>query len=568
MNTTFIFKQILRIALLTTAAGIIPAWASVPPPPVNQNLGIPDGVLNDMTFQTCLGCHGDPVSAPAPVNIGYLPDRHHLRVDTPIEEYTASPFAGDSPDGTHKCITCHKVDWVDDSSRPLGGYFEFALDPTEPAFRDCLNCHEQKDGIASVHHLTLKAQEAQCPLCHGSLINFPYGDHYIPDYDISFITPWPGDNYDTSSPSNQFDPPIADYNGRRKGNCEHCHFSGTDQVTGRVIPTNEATHHGTGVGQPNSGSVHGCDLCHDTTTPNHTIRGCEKCHGVSSLHNIEFDRNGDGITPGGEEPFWGHIGSPANCRGCHGNFKGASTEAILQSDSGPIAGSNVVPTFSHMGMGRGMGHRSRSSRSPSTAALRTTRQLPQSVDSRTLSFTGSGFISQVASPDGPVKIIAKLVLTNKNGETFEYEPTLSTPTVLEYVLPENLESGSYDVHLAKKSVVSPIANLVIRPQISVDDISCDNGEVVINGSGFISHLDAENSGTNITNSKTLEKCSVDSWEDHKIIANCGLEAVENIQINSIFGDTLANASCKNSSNGRPDWWSLWSWFASWGWSGR
>ncbi|MCF6236651.1 MAG: cytochrome c family protein [Gammaproteobacteria bacterium] len=567
MKTSLIFKQTLRTLLCTIAIFTTPAWASVPPPPVNQNIGIPDGVLNDMTFQTCLGCHGDPVNAPAPVNIGYLPDRHHLRVDTPIEEYSASPFPEASPSGDHKCITCHKVDWVEDSSRPLGGYFKFALDPTEPIFRDCLTCHEQKPGIASVHHLTPKAQDALCPLCHGSLIDFPYGDHYIPDYDISFITPWPGDNYDSSSPSNQFDPPVASYNDRRKGNCEHCHFSGTDQVTGLVIPTNRETHHGTGVGQPDSGSVHGCDLCHDTTPPNHTIRGCEKCHGVSSLHNIEFDRNGDGITPGKEEPFWGHIGSPANCRGCHGNFAGASTEAILQSDQGLSSGANIVPTITHMGMGK----RSHRSRNLSSASL-STRQLQQapqqSTDSRTLSFTGSGFTSKIASPDGTIEIIAKLVLTNKTGETFEYEPSKSTPTTLEYILPENLESGSYDVHLAKKSIISPIANLVIRPDLIVSDISCDSGEVVINGSGFISYLNAESSGTNITNSKTSEECSIESWEDHKIIANCGTGSVENIKINSIFGDTLANAACEGSSTGRPDWWSLWSWFASWGWAGR
>ena len=560
-----IFKKILQIVMLTIVAGATSVWASIPPPPVNQNLGIPDGVLNDMTFQTCLGCHGDPANAPAPVNIGYLPDRHHLRVDTPIETYTASPFPGDSPDGTHKCITCHKVDWVADASRPLGGYFKFALDPTEPLFRDCLNCHEQKPGIASVHHLTPKAQDAQCPLCHGSLVNFPYGDHYIPDYDISFITPWPGDNYDSSSPSSQFSPPVASYNDRRKGNCEHCHFSGTDQITGLVIPTNMETHHGTGVGQPDSGSVHGCDLCHDTTPPNHTIRRCEACHGVSSLHNIEFDRNGDGITPGGEEPFWGHIGSPANCRGCHGNFKGASTEAILQSDTSSSPGSNIVPTFGHMGMGR---RSTNSTRSMVSRAVNSQASQQQAIDSRTLSFTGSGFISKIASPDGTIEIVAKLVLTNKNSEIFEFKPSRSTPTELEYILPESLAPGSYDVHLAKKSVISPIANLVIRPNIVVNDINCDNGEVVINGSGFISYLNAENSGTNITNPATSKECSIESWEDHKIIANCGTGAVENIKINSIFDSTVADAACEGSAGGRPDWWSLWTWFASWGWAGR
>ncbi len=550
------FKQLLKIAIFITMAGATAtAWSNIPPPPVNQNLGIPDGVMNDMTFHTCLGCHGDPVNAPAPVNIGYLPDRHHLRVDTPIGKYSASPFPDDSTDGTHKCITCHKVDWVTEPSRPLGGYFKFALDPAEPVFRDCMSCHEQRPGIASVHHLTEKAQEAQCPICHGSLVNFPYGDHYIPDYRASMITPWPGDNYnEPSSPSSQYDPPIADYNGRRTGNCEHCHFSGTDQVTGRMVPTNYETHHGTGVGQPNSGSEHGCDICHDFSPPGHTIRGCQKCHGAISLHTIEFDAKGDGISPGSEEPFMGHIGNAMNCNGCHINWQ--ITGGLPNGGFGPSPQSNVTPIIEHVQVGGNNTSKTRSI---------TATQLPES---KVLSFTGSGFISTIKTDEGSVEIVAKLVLTNKEGLTFEYEPTASTPITLEFTLPKDLAPGSYDVHLAKRTLKSPIINLAIRPDVSVSDISCDNGEIKINGNGFINHLNTENSGTNIVNMETSEKCNIESWSDNYIITDCGSGDIGNIQINTVFGSTVADSTCVGSSTGRPDWWSLWRWFASWGWSGR
>ncbi len=530
-------------------------WANIPPPPVNQNLGMPDGVMNDMTFHTCLGCHGDPASAPAPVNIGYLPDRHHLRVDTPIEQYTASPFPEDSPDGTHKCITCHKVDWITDPSRPLGGYFKFALEPTEPAFRDCMSCHEQKTGIASVHHLTKKAQEAQCPLCHGSLVNFPYGDHYIPDYRASMITPWPGDNYDDlTGPSILFDPPIADYNNRRTGNCEHCHFSGTDIATGWLIPTNYETHHGTGVGQPDSGSVHGCDICHDFSPPNHTIRACQKCHGAVTLHAIEFDAEGDGISPGSEKPFMGHIGNSMNCNGCHINWQVSG--GLPSGGFGPAPQSNVIPTIDHVEVNQ---NNTRNSRNISAA---------QSIGSRTLSFTGSGLISIIKNSGDSITIIAKLVLTNKEGLSVEYEPTASTPTTLEFILPGDLAPGSYDAHLAKNSFKSPIINLVVRPEVIVSDISCDNGEIIVSGSGFSNHLNVENSSTSIVNIATSKKCDIESWSDNHIIADCGSNDIGNIQVNSIYGNAVANAACKSSSNGRPDWWSLWSWFALWSWSGR
>ncbi len=534
-------------------------WASIPPPPVNQNIGIPDGVFNDMTFQTCLGCHGDPENSPAPVNSSYLPDRHHLRINTPIGDYSASPFPENSPDGTHKCATCHAVDWVVDPSSPEGGYFRFTQEPTEPGFRNCLGCHKQTPGIASVHHLTPKAQEAKCHLCHGSLINNPNGNHYIPDYEISLITPWPGDNYDTSSPSNRFDPPVAAYNGRRKGNCAHCHYSGEDQTTGYLVSTNYQTHHGTGVGQPNSGSVHSCDLCHDTTPPNHTIRGCERCHGIDSLHNIEFDRNGDGITPGGEEPFWGHIGSPANCRGCHGNFQGAGVEAILQTGEGLITGANTVPTFGHMGTrGRGMSGGGRM------------RSATAGPDLRVLTFTGSGFITIIEGPNGPIEITARLLLVDRTGTSYEFGPETVTHTSLEVVIPDEFPSGSYDLYLVKGSVRSPVANLVIRPDVTIDQVSCDQGSITVHGSGFSDYLNAEGSGTVLFDRTRQGACTVNSWNANTIVADCGRNSSGSIRVDSVFGSASADAACSSDSDtgGRPRWWSIWSWWASWSWSRR
>ncbi len=544
--------------------------ASVPPPPVNQNIGIPDGVFNDMTVEICLGCHGDPENAPAPVNPGYLPDRHHLWVNEPIGSYSASPYPDKSANGTHTCTTCHLVDWVDDPSSPDGGYFKFAQNPTDPGFRNCLNCHTQTPGIASVHHLTQKAQETKCHLCHGSLIDDPTDNRHIPDYEISLITPWPGDNYDTSSQSNQYDPPVAAYNGRRKGNCAHCHYSGTDEASGKVIPDNFNTHHGTGVGQPNSGSVHTCTLCHDLTPPNHTIRGCERCHGISSLHNIEFDHKGDGITPGKEEPFWGHIGSPANCRGCHGNFAGAGVEAILQSGEGPSSGTNVVPTFDSVGMrGRGMRGGRGGMWSATTAGA---------GEPRTLTFTGSGFTSTLDSPNGPVELVANVVLIDKAGNSREFEASAATPTFLEVRLPDDLAPGSYDVYLAKGRVRSPVSNLVITPEVIIDDVDCDNGTITVNGSGFSGYLNAIDSGTRIFDTASLDNCTVTAWTNARIIADCGSDTAETIKVEGVFGSATADTACSGASNSnlttgsgtdsRPRWWTIWNWWSSWSWSRR
>ncbi|HEC18478.1 MAG TPA: hypothetical protein ENI97_03960, partial [Gammaproteobacteria bacterium] len=72
MNKRFHF---LLAALALSFAGV--SMANVPPPPVNQSIGFPDVVMNDLTWEACLGCHGDPTGAPLPVKRGYLPDRHH-----------------------------------------------------------------------------------------------------------------------------------------------------------------------------------------------------------------------------------------------------------------------------------------------------------------------------------------------------------------------------------------------------------------------------------------------------------------------------------------------------------
>jgi len=63
----------ILLVMAALAAGAV--WASIPPPPVNQYLGIPDTRFAEMTFVTCLGCHGAPESASAPLKSGYLPDR-------------------------------------------------------------------------------------------------------------------------------------------------------------------------------------------------------------------------------------------------------------------------------------------------------------------------------------------------------------------------------------------------------------------------------------------------------------------------------------------------------------
>ncbi len=592
----------LQYFLLTITAFIsITTWASLPPPPVNQYLGIPDSRFMEMTYHTCLSCHGDPIKAIAPVKSGYLPDRHHLRVDTPIDEYSASPYPEKSPDGKHKCITCHLLDWVEDSSRPLGGYFQFAQDPADAQFRDCLNCHAQEENergelIATVHHLTDRAQQANCHICHGSLINDPNGDHRIPDpannpddeenhYDISLTTPWPGIGFYNSrvqlrsaleanfsykldippSPSKEqlrkkeqaeaqidyimenFDPPLGE-TGRRMGNCTYCHYTGTDDISGQVVHINYVNHHGTGVGQPGSGSVHSCDLCHQPSAPpDFTIRGCERCHGMSSLHNIEYDAVGDGIVVGEEEPYFGHIGNQKNCDGCH---KNSQNEMVSASRDILATGATIIPEISEI------------SEASMTAGTSTR-----------LILTGSSFTNATISQTGAEtsEYTSWLRLVKTDGTTIDIFPDYLSSTHMEVTLPASLETGSYNLAVTKSGsflengVSSTTINFLVIPDVTIDEISCDGQVITITGSGFGSYLDSNDSGTSVTNGTGFEKCTVSSWTDSKIIANCHSNIEGPISINSIFGSSTTNAQCKTD---QPKWWEIWSWWSSWSWSRR
>ncbi|HFC53919.1 MAG TPA: hypothetical protein ENJ43_05755 [Gammaproteobacteria bacterium] len=522
------------VVLLLFVVFVPAGWASVPPPPVNQNIGIPDGVFNDLTMEGCGGCHFDPGSAPAPVKPGYLPDRHHLRVDTPIGSHSASPFPENSPDGTHKCITCHAVDWVADPSRPAGGYFSFALDPTRPEFRNCLRCHTQKPGVASVHHLTGAAQEARCNSCHGSVINDPNGELW----QIRVIP--------SMSPNPGFGDGEFGETGHRRGGCRYCHNGGIDDVSGMMVPggnANMITHHGTGLGQPGSGSLHSCSLCHDLAPPEHTLQGCVRCHAPTSLHSIQADSDGNGTAGDYEEqPFYGHIGTSTDCMGCH--MGGSATPASVTS-----ATADGMPLFGPL--------------LPEIDRLNSVRIVAGRPF--VLQLTGSGF--RVATEQDPVATRVRLTPVEGGEEPLELVPGSVSFTSLEVSLPADLAPGSYRVSAVNGAMASVPANLVVTPAVSIDSARCEGGSVTITGAGFGSHLDVEDSGTTVIDVDAAQRCTIRSWTDSMIVADCGDTVAGSIRVESLFGEATADApGCRSS--GRPRWWSIWSWWSSWSWSRR
>ncbi len=527
-----LFPGTMLLLLLATAH--VAVQASTPPSPVNQNLGMPDGVFNNMTMEVCGSCHFNPDAASAPVKQGYLPDRHHLHVNMPIGKYSASPFPEKSRDGTHNCITCHAVDWVEDMSSPSGGYFVLQ-DPAGTEFRNCLGCHQQKEGVASVHHLTAKAQAAECNACHGSLINDPNGELWQLKV-ISYMSPEPG-----------FGDGDWGVTGHREGGCRYCHNGGTDDISGYVVPgpnANMLTHHGTGLGQPGSGTVHTCSLCHDATPPEHTLQGCVRCHAPTSLHSIQADSDGNGsVGTYKEQPFFGHIGTSTDCMGCHmgGSATPASVMSAATADGAPLFGP-LLPEIEQIN----------------------TAKIIEGVPS-TLLLAGAGYL--VATADNNIATRVVLTPMDSDNPPLELVPENVAFTTMEVQIPPTLAPGNYSVSAVNGAMASVPVNLVVTPAVTISSVSCDGGTVTINGSGFSSYFDAVNSGTGVVDLEDSEQCAIDSWTDTKIIADCGSAVEGSIRADSLFGSaTAAVDGC--SSVARPRWWAIWSWWSSWSWSRR
>ncbi|MEA1933131.1 MAG: hypothetical protein U9N60_01660 [Thermodesulfobacteriota bacterium] len=481
MKAKVLKAKVLWSLTLTTTVMLVMVAASratVPPPPVNQIIGLPDGVFNDLVEAGCRACHEDPNI----VNPGTLPDRHHLLVGEVIIDPTAAPHG--TPGDIYECLSCHELQYDSDT----GGYVLVS-------FRDCLLCHQQIPGEASVHHMTAKAEEQDCKACHGPIDN-PLDGHYIPDYPVSMVTPYPGLGTGVDG----------------KGGCAFCHAEGTDDATGIPVFDNSVTHHSTGIGWGViPGSQLGCSLCHDMNSPAPAnVRRCEVCHGVNSLHNIQADSDGNGVNPGEEEPWYGHIGNNIDCNGCHAN---APIVASI------LPASPIIPNISGL------------SRSTVTAGVETS-----------VTITGSVFINGVYS--SVVSLTA-----------FDCTETTLTPleisgTSMVVTIPADLACGNYAVRAVKETQVSNCVNISLVPDVVITSVDRGIGTATIAGSGFCDYVNATDSGTGVfmTTTKTIgkgrrattvtttEPCPVASWNDTEIVVECGTSS-GTIEVYSVYGST-------------------------------
>jgi len=481
-----------KAVLLIMLTSFTLSWADVPPPPVNQNLGIPDSVFNNLEKENCWYCHapqrltdanltnlGWTFTAP-PVKAGIITDRHHARVGTLIAPNTQAPFGvvGEN----YACTSCHLIEWDD----------ALMANVVVQNFTDCLNCHTQTAGTASVHHLTAPAQALNCKHCHGSVIDNPNDGHYIPTGRVPTTM--------TPRASNGSGP-----NG--EGACTFCHSPGLEAASGVSVNANAVTHHSTGIGQIGVSALD-CTLCHDQSGTNWEIRRCENCHGINSIHNIQTDSNGDGnVTVGGEAAYYGHVGNdPIDCNGCHGSYIGASTMN---------PGGALVPSVTGL--------------NNSVIVAGTTA---------TITIDGEALVNDLQTSSGPKRLASKIVLTDLNGIETELTPNSISPSAAEVTLPPNLEPGSYYVRAVKGSSESNPISLVVKPAVVIEWAEFWEGNTLtVEGHGFGSYMNAQESGTSVTVNGA--ECKVTSWTDKLVIAECP-EKCGKLVLETISGNATDN----------------------------
>ena len=507
----------------------VPLRADVPPPPVNQIIGINDGVLNNLVEADCRFCHdlgNGPVDGicsvsgtactvdggDCPAGETCLPilakNRHHLLVDDLIRtgtlllrpELTPPLWTDDadndgSADTSYACENCHPDDPAEDG-------IQF------PVTRNCLVCHVQIDGAGSVHHLTPTAQGTDSPLgdpnvgdctpCHGTLVDDTGDGHFIPDYDPTPRTPTPSGGL--ALPLNS--------RGNGTGACDYCHDQDTVPPADPIaIVTPEVAHHNTGLGPPVEDPLTSekCAWCHDFNLPFEAqIRVCENCHGMDSNHGIQADSDGDGvITPGIELPGYGHIGDPDDCWGCHGfTFQAASSPG-----TGP-----VVPHIDGI------------SRSVLTAGSDTA-----------VTLIGAAFTNMSEGSE----LTSNVVLMAADGSAITLTPDTISENSMSVMIPGTISVGNHEVRAVKITEESNPVVISVIPAVIITDDSCQKKKRVltITGSGFGTKPTGTNDYINVAiNGNTVDEAAVMAWSDTQIkvsVNSCPKNAT--ITVNATFG---------------------------------
>jgi hypothetical protein len=549
---------IVEIAFIATFAVV--SFADVPAPPVNQTIGVPDGIFNDMVESECRLCHEDPsiISGDA-----HIPNRHHLLMNSPIQTGECSVihtdclldsecnpgicsrnyvpcmvdtdcpqfFSGETcgencigetvapdkdsdrnsvDDTVYQCLNCHLVDTT-------GGIIQLLV------WRDCLLCHVQIPGEASVHHLTATAQGTNSPIgapnigdctpCHGTLVDDIGDGHEIPLYAPSLVTPAPSEG--NGLPINVYE--------NSAGACDYCHDQDTMPPAAPIeIYRNADTHHNTGVyiNEVGAANNNACLWCHLVTIPPQDpalrIRVCEGCHGYESLHNIQVDSDGDTIIDiGGELAGFGHIGNNDDCWGCHG---------FLQSDVGPGTG-------------------------PITPFIGSSDVLVVTSGTDTvMTLAGSAFTNTYFGLENWTSIVR---LTAADGSTTDLVPDSISENLITVTIPGAVTPGNYDLRAVKDNAVSNPIAISVMPAVNITEVKCmkRRGMLIIKGSGFSEKIEGTDAYLNLK--VNGEVADIISWRKNRIkvsVSRCSDN--DNVTVKTLFGSATTDNAPPKPDTGR------------------
>lgn len=428
-----IFTNIVGVLTIMTIQG----FASIPPPPVNQDMGVYDTLFANYTENMCRGCHTQGVK-----------DYHHL---IPSEKYS--------------CNNCHPLNQNQIT-----------------IIRDCKTCHENtfnNMNIRRPHHETKFAQEKHCSLCHGNIVDDFDDGHYIPSYDINFVTP--NSKYK-----------IISTIGQKLGGCETCHEQNSDL---NIYPANK-THHKLGsLSGFNPINISMCVTCHeyDGTYGFESIRYCERCHSVRALHNIQHDFINTSSVLG-----HGHTGSEWDCNGCHAFW---ITENIKPSID------VIIPIIDKISASK-----------------------IYAENSSNLTINGDNFLH--------LNNITVVIVRNVT-ESITLNPSSITNSKINVTIP-SLQKGRYGIYILKNGrIKSNGLPMISVPNVIINSAKKSSSTIIIKGSGFGYYNSLYKNIVNVTVKSSRgnsRKVQINSWEDTQIsITSSDASTGDIATVNSIFG---------------------------------
>lgn len=364
----------LYIAAAILFIGIVGlGWAAEAASPVNQNMGLPDTKMVNVSNDLCKGCHQGPA------------DVHHYMVSggpgssmvrtTTLGCVDCHPVSGGALTIDRNCHDCH--DGPAWSANPLVINLTKIRPPGRPHHNTTKNSASN-----AITKAAYKAADRQCTTCHadGYLDNYNDG-HPVPTYNASMITPiasfkindsgvlWGGClacHNDGATGSNIFNPDTTHHTARFwvGYQCNNCHVSAGFRAEPvpdyNPEPQANAYRVRLGIAYPSYTTMFGWDnstskfefrnatMIQAGDTLNGT--GCEKCHSIRDLHNIESASPGpDGLmqtaddldavqTIAAQIPGYGHIANNSDCNGCH--------QAWAGSTDNPFPGPKAMTVYS------------------------------------------------------------------------------------------------------------------------------------------------------------------------------------------------------------------------------